>query len=170
MKQMKFPAELSKAQYERLFAPWLNRSWGHRVLSVANIVCACVFYVAYPICILLLWRANDSRLAKALLIPAISFVLLSVIRKLINRPRPYEALEFTPILKKESLGASFPSRHIFSAFIIAATLAVITPWGYLLFVPAVLLATVRVIGGVHYPSDVLAGAVFAGIAALFYLL
>ena len=170
MKQMKFPTELSQAQYERLFAPWLKRSWGCRVLSVANVVCASVFYIAYPICILLLWMAKDPRLTKALLVPAISFVLLSVIRKLINRPRPYETWGFTPILKKESKGASFPSRHIFSAFMIAATLAYITPWGSLSFVPAVLLATVRVIGGVHYPSDVTAGAIFAGIVSLFYLL
>ena len=170
MKQMKFPTELSQAQYERLFAPWLKRSWGRLVLSIANIVCASVFYVAYPICIWLLWMTKDTRFTKALLVPAISFVLLSVIRKLINRPRPYETWGFTPILQKESKGVSFPSRHIFSAFMIAATLAYITPWGYLFFVPAVLLATVRVIGGVHYPSDVTAGAIFAGIAALFYLL
>ena len=170
MKQMKFPAELSQAQYERLFAPWLKRAWGRRVLSIANLVCAAIFYVAYPVCIILLWRANDVRLTKALLIPAISFVLLSVIRRLINRPRPYETLGFTPILQKEAKGESFPSRHIFSAFMIAATIAYLTSWGYLFFIPAMLLATIRVIGGVHYPSDVTAGVVFAGIAALFYLL
>lgn len=165
-----FPFELSQEQYARLFAPWMKYSWGRRALSIANLVCASIFYIAYPICILLLWIGEDPRLAKALLIPALSFVLLSVIRKLINRPRPYEAWGFAPLLRKESKGVSFPSRHIFSAFIIAATVAYITPWGHLLLIPALLLATIRVIGGVHYPSDVTAGAIFAGLAALLYLL
>ena len=160
---------MTKEQYERLIAPFTNR-FGRVFLRWMNRICAGVFYLAYPISILILLVTHDSRLGKTVFIPAVSFLVLSVFRKWINRPRPYEALDITPLLKRESLGASFPSRHIFSAFMIAATISWLTPWGYLLFVPAGLLAIVRVIGGIHYPSDVIAGAVCGLLPTVFYLI
>jgi membrane-associated phospholipid phosphatase len=117
-----------------------------------------------------LFYRQDPFLWQAIAIPAVFFVLLSVFRKWVNRPRPYEAMEIVPLLKKESSGASFPSRHVFSAFMIALTFFAVAPWGALLIIPAVLLAIVRVIGGVHYPSDVIVGAGIALVASLIYLI
>lgn len=52
-----------------------------------------------------------------------------------------------------------PSRHVFSAFIIGmAYLYVSIPMGIVIMMIGVLLATVRVIAGVHFPKDVIAGA------------
>ena len=169
MKPLRFPNEMSKEGYDRLFAPFVKGKYGRNLLKWINLICAGIFYLAYPVCLVILLIGKDSRIVAVVLIPAISFVVLSIFRKLINRPRPYETLGITPLLKKESKGASFPSRHIFSAFLIAATIVTLTPWGYLLYLPAVLLAIVRVVGGVHYPSDAIAGVVCAGLAALFYL-
>ena len=161
---------MTKERYERLFA-WaelipMSTFW----LKWLNTICAAVFYTVYPASLGILLVRLDARLWKFFLIPAISFVILSIVRKLINRPRPYETLGFVPFLIKESDGCSFPSRHVFSAFVIAASVTTLTPLGWLLYLPALLLALIRVISGVHYPSDVIAGAVFAEIVALFYLL
>ena len=38
--------------------------------------------------------------------PAVSFVLLTVVRAWINRPRPYEAFEVSPVIKKDTKGNS----------------------------------------------------------------
>lgn len=53
-----------------------------------------------------------------ILVPASGFVLLTLVRKRINQPRPYETWEIIPLLDKDSLGNSMPSRHVFSATII----------------------------------------------------
>ena len=160
---------MTVVQYNRLSAGFTNRS-GRILLKWSNLICAGLFYLCYPVALAILWVRQDVRLTKVILIPAISFVILSGFRKWFNRPRPYEDFGIPPLLKKESKGASFPSRHVFSAFMIAATLGTLTPWCYLLYVPAILLALIRVIGGVHYPLDVIVGARFAVICSLFFLI
>lgn len=92
------------------------------------------------------------------LVPAFGFVLLTLVRKWINQPRPYETWEIVPLLDKDSSGNSMPSRHVFSATIIStACLHANLPVGLVLLVLSALLGFVRVLGGVHYPKDVLVG-------------
>ena len=93
-----------------------------------------------------------------ILVPAFGFVLLTLVRKWINQPRPYEAWEIIPLLDKDSSGNSMPSRHVFSATIISmACLHANLPVGLILLVLSALLGLARVLGGVHYPKDVLVG-------------
>ena len=54
-----------------------------------------------------------------ILVPALGFVLLTLVRKWINQPRPYETWGIVPLLDKDSSGNSMPSRHVFSATIIS---------------------------------------------------
>ena len=97
-------------------------------------------------------------LATYIMVPASGFVLLTLVRKWINQPRPYEAWEIIPLLDKDSAGNSMPSRHVFSATIISmACLHATLPVGLVLLVLSALLGLVRVLGGVHYPKDVLVG-------------
>ena len=93
-----------------------------------------------------------------LLVPATGFVILSLFRKKINHPRPYETWDIRPLLEKDSSGQSMPSRHVFSSTIIS--MACFHAWtliGMILLICSGLLALVRVLGGVHYPKDVLVG-------------
>ncbi|RSI82917.1 Undecaprenyl-diphosphatase BcrC [Streptococcus mitis] len=92
------------------------------------------------------------------LIPATGFVMLSLFRKKINHPRPYETWNISPLLEKDSSGQSMPSRHVFSATIISmACLHANLPVGLVLLTLSAFLGLVRVLGGVHYPKDVLVG-------------
>ena len=94
------------------------------------------------------------------LIPATGFVMLSLFRKKINHPRPYETWDIRPLLDKDSSGQSMPSRHVFSATIIS--MAYFHAWtliGMILLICSGVLALVRVLCGVHYPKDVLVGYV-----------
>ncbi|MDK7203669.1 phosphatase PAP2 family protein [Streptococcus sp. UMB1203] len=106
-----------------------------------------------------------------LFIPASGFVILSLLRKKINAPRPYEVWEIVPLLDRDSPGQSMPSRHVFSATIIStaclhASLAV----GVILLVFSALLGLVRVLGGVHFPKDVVVGYICALVwGVLFFL-
>lgn len=97
-------------------------------------------------------------LGMTLLIPSISFIWLSWMRRSLNRPRPYETWPIEALIKKDTKGASMPSRHVFSASLISMASWQLWPW---VAVPALglslLLAYCRVAGGVHYVKDVLVG-------------
>ncbi len=108
---------------------------------------------------------------RVLLIPAISFAILSIIRYFINAPRPYEKYSIAPLYNKKTRGKSFPSRHTFSAFIISFASAFINIYvGIVVFALGVILAVTRVLCGVHFIKDVLAGLAFAIISGLFFLI
>jgi membrane-associated phospholipid phosphatase len=99
-------------------------------------------------------------------LPALCFVAVSALRWLIKRPRPYETdgAGIEPLVEKRSRGNSMPSRHVGSAFVISM---VVLPecliGGIFLLVVATGVGVLRVLRGVHYPSDVLVGALL-GIA------
>jgi undecaprenyl-diphosphatase len=84
------------------------------------------------------------------------------------RPRPYEAHPgdahlFVPA----SHDPSFPSDHATAAFAIAVAIFLRhRKAGIVALVMAALLSLSRVVVGVHYPSDVLAGAAVGTLAAL----
>ena len=91
-------------------------------------------------------------------IPASGFVILSFLRKKINAPRPYEEWTIKPLLDRDSPGQSMPSRHVFSATIISmACFHASLSLGIILLVLSALLGLVRVLGGVHFPKDVVVG-------------
>ncbi len=116
------------------------------------------------------FAARDAFL-KVMLIPAVSFLVVSIIRYLINAPRPYEKYDITPLYNKKTNGKSFPSRHTFSAFIIACATAFINIYlGIAVFILGIILAITRVLCGVHFIKDVICGLICAVIGGLFFLI
>ena len=104
-------------------------------------------------------------------IPASGFVILSFLRKKINAPRPYEVWEIIPLLDRDSPGQSMPSRHVFSATIISmACLHASLTMGMICLTLSALLGLVRVLGGVHFPKDVLVGYICALVWGVIFLL
>ncbi|MGA1976801.1 MAG: phosphatase PAP2 family protein [Bacteroidales bacterium] len=89
----------------------------------------------------------------------------------VNRPRPF--VTYPDIIKKSAGGSpSFPSGHTSTAFATATSLSLFYPKWYVIVPSYVYAATVgysRMYLGVHYPSDVLAGALIgSGSAFLTY--
>ena len=83
------------------------------------------------------------------------------IRKCLDSPRPYTKYNITPIVKKDKEGESMPSRHIFSITIIAMCwLYICQPVGIILLVMTLVLAVLRVVMGVHFIKDVIAGIIY----------
>ena len=101
-------------------------------------------------------------LYRSILIPGVSFIFISQFRKKLSAPRPYEVYGFTPALEKDTVGRSFPSRHVFSIFMVACTyFQVSIPIGIIIMIMGLGLAVIRVVGGVHFIKDVVAGAIMA---------
>ena len=148
---------MTTEQYARLTAPFRGRR--ARLVPAADRVLTALVFAAYPAMLLFLWRRTGRLPWREIAVPAASLVLASLLRALIDRPRPYERLAIAPLIAKSTSGHSFPSRHGFSVFIIAATGFTVAPWiGAVLTVAGVLLMATRVLGGVHDLWDVLAGA------------
>ena len=104
-------------------------------------------------------------------IPASGFVILSFLRKKINAPRPYKEWDIKPLLDRDSPGQSMPSRHVFSATIISmACLHASLSVGVILLVLSALLGLVRVLGGVHFPKDVVVGYICALVWGVIFFL
>ncbi len=145
--------------YRKISEPFRRSAAGRQAVELANRVPTLIFYAAYPILLALLAFTRDPLLAPCVVVPATSFLLVSLFRKQINAPRPYEALDIDPLVAKGTQGESFPSRHVFSATLIAGCwFALYPPVGAALYALAAILAAARVIGGVHFPKDVVAGA------------
>jgi membrane-associated phospholipid phosphatase len=86
----------------------------------------------------------------------IAIVLNYGIKLLVRRPRP--VLEGLPPLGGAPSSLSFPSAHALSSFAVATAMFRVDPATAGAFVVAVVLSLGRPYLGMHYPSDVLAGA------------
>lgn len=99
------------------------------------------------------------------------FGVTELIRFFYHRPRPFTALPGVHQLLTDSAW-SFPSGH--AAFFFAMSTAVYLynkKWGTGFFIATILITVSRVIAGVHYPLDILGGALVGiGVAcATFYV-
>ena len=83
------------------------------------------------------------------------------VKIIVRRPRP--VLEGLPPLGRAPSSLSFPSAHSTSSFACATAMTRIAPEAAVLFALAAAIAASRPYLGMHYPSDVLGGAVL-GIA------
>ena len=130
-----------------------------KIVMMLNKSITTFVYAFYPLLILYLVVQEDERLLPLLLIPGVSFILVTVLRKRLDAKRPYQIYNYESILTKKKDGQSFPSRHVFSIFMIAMSVFVLNTMGGVLFlILGCLLALSRVLGGVHFPHDVIAGA------------
>ena len=164
---------MKKETYIKMTRPFREDPRMAKGLHNLNLICTIIMYICYPTFLLYMLVLKQEGWMKVLFVPAIAFDLLSVGRYLINRKRPYEAFEMPPVIAKDTKGKSFPSRHVFSAMMIALTFLFMSPWTWLavaLIVVALIEAAVRVVSRVHYISDVVAGIVVALVASCFYLL
>ncbi|MCM1283823.1 MAG: phosphatase PAP2 family protein [Muribaculaceae bacterium] len=137
------------------------------VHTINKILTGLVF-LAYPLLLGYLLRARERTLYLSIVVPLDGFIIVSFMRRIINRPRPYEKFGFSPAIPKDTKGRSFPSRHVFSAAVIAVTFLVqgepaLVGAGVFLLLCALMLGVLRVLSGVHYISDVLGALVCAGI-------
>jgi membrane-associated phospholipid phosphatase len=91
----------------------------------------------------------------ALLAP-VAIALNYVVKLIVKRPRP--VLEGLPPLGGAPSSLSFPSAHATSSFAVATAMTRVEPIAAVAFLLAAALALGRPYLGMHYPSDVLAGA------------
>jgi undecaprenyl-diphosphatase len=143
-----------------------DRLWAFRILLLAGWL------------FLLVKGGRRGRIAALLLVVLIAIsdqFSSSVVKNLVGRARPCHIVDGIPIVPEVRLlvgcgsGKSFPSSHAVNNFAAATFLALCFPrWTWAFISWASLVALSRVAVGVHYPSDILGGALIG--SALAYLL
>ena len=103
---------------------------------------------------------------KLILVCLVPFVIVTLVRRFINAPRPYEVYTGIPTPRAKK-GSSFPSRHAFSAFAIGtALLFVAPPIGAIALFLGVCLGACRVLLGIHFVRDVVCGGAIGVISSV----
>lgn len=91
-----------------------------------------------------------------------------LLKNLVARTRPYEAVAGLNRIIEAQSDFSFPSGHSGSSFAVAVVILLVCPrkYGIPAIILAMLIALSRLYVGVHYPTDVLAGVVIATVIAV----
>lgn len=125
--------------------------------------------------LLLVWKGGSrGRWCVALILVAVALsdpINSRIIKELVERVRPCAALPNVRLLVDCGAGKSFPSTHAVNNFAAAVVIGYFyRRWLSLALTIAAVIGFSRVYVGVHYPFDVLGGAVLGCLIALFVLL
>ena len=145
----------------------INDLAGH-VTIADNVMKFCAQYVIFAIVALVAgsWfvRSGDDRARRVAVYTAVLTALLSllavqVIQHFYVHQRPFVTRSDVTLLISHGKDASFPSEHAAVAFALAGGIAAYRlRFGVVLIVLATLVGFSRIYVGVHYPGDVVAGA------------
>jgi membrane-associated phospholipid phosphatase len=109
-------------------------------------------------------RGNGEAWLVCAVLAPIAIPLNYVVKLVVKRPRP--VLEGLPPLGGAPSSLSFPSAHATSSFAVATAMTRVDPLGAIAFALAIALSLGRPYLGMHYPSDVLAGALLGVVLGL----
>ncbi len=128
-------------------------AWAFHYAAVGVFVVACLAYLYSH-------RAERKHVYVIVASAPLAYLLSRLIGFIHFRPRPFVTLNFVPLVNESPLSKSFPSSHTIVAFAVASAIySYNKKWGLIALVLAACIGIGRVLVGVHYPSDVLAGAV-----------
>lgn len=120
------------------------------------------------IALLPVFRAAHKVTIRAYAAGLLAFLVNLVIGFIRFRPRPFVVHpDIVKLIDKSALEKSFPSAHTTVAFALATTIFFWNKkWGTAALVLALLIGIARVAAGVHYPSDIIGGALLGAGTAM----
>ena len=96
-------------------------------------------------------------------------VVKPILLTFISRPRPFMISGNAPLIPEDVAAAccnSFPSGHALFVFALATVVFLYNKrWGMVAYIGALLVGIARVLAGVHWPTDILGGAVIGVVVA-----
>lgn len=140
----------------------LRRPWLTAILSrITHLGDAGAVWILLCAALLIFVKTRRIGICASVSLAAVWLINDLILKNIFERLRPFEASEAVTALIAHPGGTSFPSGHTATAFAVASALAASrAPW--YIAAPALLLAAAiafsRMYLGVHYPSDVIAGA------------
>jgi membrane-associated phospholipid phosphatase len=121
--------------------------------------------------IVFLLFGNEKQKKNGLILLILFIILLAtgeIVKNVVLRFRPYDALSNVRLLVSPEMDSSFPSGHtlVVVGGAIVSLIRMNRKWAFLLTVEAALVSFSRIYVGVHYPTDVLGGALLGTSGAL----
>jgi len=114
-------------------------------------------------------KIQREQVLHALLAAGTAWVIAQIIKALFPTLRPFELNGIAPMVFLPSSDGAFPSGHSAAAFALATSIFLHDKKVGLLYeVGAVTVGIARVLGNVHYPVDILGGAI-VGIVVAFVI-
>jgi undecaprenyl-diphosphatase len=151
---------------------WLKKLQHHFLLSRLNLIVSHSgdgqLYIAIAIGVWLFQPNTSEDFLKAgLLAFSIELPIFLLLKSAVKRDRPFVRLENCTKALQPSDKFSMPSGHTAAAFVVAGLITnFYSDYSVLVYCWACLIGNSRVATGVHYPSDVIAGAAL-GSSALY---
>lgn len=138
----------------------INNLAGHSYILDGLGIFFAIYALPVLVGVLILLALRKHRLfLQGMFASILAYGMNALIGILIPRHRPFVDYGVAKLIEKSAESKSFPSDHAALAFAIAAVVAYAYPrWGWLLFICAILIALSRIYVGVHYPTDIIAGA------------
>lgn len=96
---------------------------------------------------------------------ALGYILARVGGLFFYHEQPYHVLDYTPLIAHE-IDNAFPSDHAVVAGVLAGIASLYNRgFGLLMWLLALGVAAGRMLAGIHYPADVIAGLILGGVCA-----
>lgn len=145
----------------------------HPISPFVSVLFVLISYSIYGVLFYLVYyfyKSGERKIFSHLVVAAlIGFLLVSAIKYIVDRPRPY--VDYPGIIQNiiNLSDPSFPSRHTFTAFLLLrfvpkkfSKLLRRGMIAYLLLIPLTMMYI-----GVHYPTDIIGGMVIGLLAPIF---
>ena len=153
---------------------WLKETCSHPVLDggmmfISRLGNKGFIWIAIGVLLLLFGLKNKRWVKRGLMVLlslAGNFLTCNVILKpMVNRTRPYVLLDYDILIPPVG-DASFPSGHTAASFAAATAIyAINRKWGIAAYIFAAVMGFSRLYLGVHFPADVLGGAICGTLSA-----
>ena len=156
---------------ERAVALWMHRAsardWVVRLLAaVSRIGDGWIWFAIVVFLPIVDGPVGTSASVRLVGVGIVNLILYKIIKRWIARPRPYRTCPGICARTRSLDEFSFPSGHALHSMAFSVILPVYYPLSALVVWPlTILIALSRIVLGLHYPSDVIVGALIGGITA-----
>ena len=156
---------------ERAVALWMHRAsardWVVRLLAaVSRIGDGWIWFAIVVFLPIVDGPVGTSASVRLVGVGIVNLILYKIIKRWIARPRPYRTCPGICARTRSLDEFSFPSGHALHSMAFSVILPMYYPLSALIVWPlTILIALSRIVLGLHYPSDVIVGALIGGITA-----
>ena len=148
---------MNKRLFEKIYFFTAKNKWAEKTAVFITQLSKPAFIIIYIAGILTLYATGKEGTVKMIAVPFFTLVFNTILRKLLNKPRPFLTDGVEKLVEHGESG-SFPSNHACSSMIISLSYILVCPRAVLpLIIFSFFTGLSRIMTGVHYPLDVLCG-------------
>ena len=96
---------MTRETYRKMTGYFLQDEKKVRRIILANRLLTGIVFVRYSLYLISRLLKRDPLLPPAVLVPAVSFVVVTLFRKIVNEPRPYEKYDLPPVREENHFQA-----------------------------------------------------------------